>query len=389
MKTYFWKAFLISCIYFFASANALFSQQYDLRFVNQITSCLTEEIFIDVEIKASSVPEQFNLGIQNYRFNFNTSAVPEINPPIGPPNTNPPDRSVFIQFEGSVSGMVAGSFYGPHTLTGSSGNLVSYNVTLLFGGGFPITFDTWTQVGRLRMSMADPMPPCLTLTWDQGSTLILAQVGGSPVVATAGTFEDITICGICATLPIELSRFDVKEENCNAVLEWETLSETNNSHFVVEVSEDGEMFESIGEVEGVGNSTSVNQYRFTAPLTTKDNYFRLKQVDLNSEVSYSEVKFIEASCNDVFAESGVMSLFPNPVSSGKQFSLRIKTGIEGAGHIRVTDSRGQLVKIYDVEVAEGLNSLELDLPELPNGLYFLQFTSSSWQSSLLKLVISD
>ena len=67
-----------------------------------------------------------------------------------------------------------------------------------------------------------------------------------------------------ATLPIELSYFNGKLVGLHSFLDWETLSETNNDHFIIERSTDNTVsFREIGTVPGIGNSTQPFQYSFT------------------------------------------------------------------------------------------------------------------------------
>ena len=374
MITVFWKNSLLPFLILVSFSFGLKAQgpQYDLRFVHHVTDCVAEEIFIDLEIKASTPTSTFGLGLQNYKFNFNLTTVPAISPPIGPPNSNPPDQSVYISQELTISGSVAGSLYAVHTLTGSSGNLVSYNVNILSGPGYPITFDTWVPIGRLRMNLADPMPPCLNLEWDFGNTLVLT---GSVTLAAPGTLNNLTICGICQSLPIELAHFDITKSGCEAVLEWKTLTETNNSHFIIERSQDGKTFEEIGQVEGSGNSSSLN-------------YYRIRQVDSNGESRVSEIKIIHSPCNDAEGGAGFVSVYPNPVSPGNEINITVNAPEEGTFVLEVMDAKMQIVKKYNFNLSKGSNLLPLHLVDFDIGLHFLRFVSPEWQSDSARFIIS-
>ena len=66
------------------------------------------------------------------------------------------------------------------------------------------------------------------------------------------------------------------------LLNWQTASEMNNDHFVVERSADGENFEELFSVTGKRFSSETSDYfgidRYPFPST---NYYRLKQVDVD------------------------------------------------------------------------------------------------------------
>ena len=64
-------------------------------------------------------------------------------------------------------------------------------------------------------------------------------------------------------------------------ISWETESELNNSHFVLEHSIDGVVFNSIATIEGNGTTTSSSDYVYSHRLSNALNYYRLKQFDFD------------------------------------------------------------------------------------------------------------
>jgi len=85
-----------------------------------------------------------------------------------------------------------------------------------------------------------------------------------------------------SNLPIELISFEGSKKEEYNVLKWQTASEHNNSHYILERSSTGDYTEKdvINVVNGAGNSTQLLDYDFVdtdAPETI--NYYRLTQVD--------------------------------------------------------------------------------------------------------------
>ena len=78
-----------------------------------------------------------------------------------------------------------------------------------------------------------------------------------------------------------------------------------------------------------------------------------------------------------------MSLFPNP-SSGL-VSLELQSNVEGNAHIQLTDMAGRIVMAQNASIAEGNNSLQLQLSELAAGSYQLSVKTESayWVEKLL------
>ncbi|MEQ9230223.1 MAG: hypothetical protein RIF46_06035, partial [Cyclobacteriaceae bacterium] len=114
-----------------------------------------------------------------------------------------------------------------------------------------------------------------------------------------------------APLPVEWTYFRAKDTGKGVSLEWQTASEQNADRFIVEYSTDGENFISTGEVKAAGESTVLIDYEFIHPNPQKGvNYYRLKQMDLDGQFEYSEVKSVTIRPMN-FA---VAEIFPNPAT---------------------------------------------------------------------------
>jgi hypothetical protein len=126
-------------------------------------------------------------------------------------------------------------------------------------------------------------------------------------------------------------------------LEWATASEKNSDYFEVQKSIDGRNFEAIGRVGAAGNSTDKRVYHFidqhSLPTIV---YYRLKQVDLNGEFSYSTIRVLNAPL--VYA----MNVFPNPVT-GQFINVDMNDNFQGIVRCRVTDISGRLLEEHVFE----------------------------------------
>lgn len=126
-------------------------------------------------------------------------------------------------------------------------------------------------------------------------------------------------------LPVELVSFEAKYQNDNLVkIDWSTSSEKNNGSFVIERSYNAKNFETIGSVEGKGDSNEISSYVFydNAPLPGV-NYYRLVQIDKDEngnanlgKKTYSRIVSVEMPNNSNFVIS------PNPSSSN--FNIELK-----------------------------------------------------------------
>lgn len=97
-------------------------------------------------------------------------------------------------------------------------------------------------------------------------------------------------------LPIELASFTGKNENRRNRLDWMTATEKNNSHFDVERSSDGAIWEVIATVEGNGNSVEPKHYSlYDENYRHVVNYYRLNQFDYDGLSKKSEIIAIDNS----------------------------------------------------------------------------------------------
>ncbi|MFD1630403.1 discoidin domain-containing protein [Pseudopedobacter beijingensis] len=111
-------------------------------------------------------------------------------------------------------------------------------------------------------------------------------------------------------LPVKYLSFDVKQQSEGVVLEWITAYEKNNSHFIIERSSEGINFEAIGELAGkVNSSAAVNYIWNDKNPVTGNNYYRLKQVDLDGKYEYSNIRAI-----NFLLPVKAIRIYPNPVN---------------------------------------------------------------------------
>jgi hypothetical protein len=119
-------------------------------------------------------------------------------------------------------------------------------------------------------------------------------------------------------LPVEFLYFkaDYNSNKREAILNWATAKEWENSHFEVERSIIGiKGFEKVGEVEGMGWTDQVTEYQFIdqqLPLGSHNVLYRLKQVDFSGEFQYSDV--VSLRLPGVTFTHGVWRAYPNPTN---------------------------------------------------------------------------
>jgi hypothetical protein len=148
----------------------------------------------------------------------------------------------------------------------------------------------------------------------QGAASLLgnAAVEGRILVTSGAINMEVNTVAICdLMLPVELTGFDLSVYEKSIFINWQTSSEWNNSHFVIEKSSLGLVFNDLAKITACGTIHSTTNYSHLDPEPLVGvNYYRLKQVDADGQYSYSDVKTI------IFDPVSVLiQVFPNPVVS--------------------------------------------------------------------------
>ena len=104
------------------------------------------------------------------------------------------------------------------------------------------------------------------------------------------------------------------------------------------------------------------------PNLSGANYYRLRIVDENGQFSYSETVEIRFGSG-----VGLTSLFPNPVENGGSLQVSYYAESEIPLRLQLFDLRGKELFRNEHVVTEGANQFQVDLPELPEGVYLARF----------------
>jgi hypothetical protein len=233
-----------------------------------------------------------------------------------------------------------------------------------------------------------------------------SNVGVSNIDMSANYIQQNGLSGVTtlaiaeggAALPIQLASFNAAPvpQSEDVVLTWTTLSETNNFGFFVEQSAgtlEGFADAPNGFVEGHGTTLDRHNYVWTArDVPPGVYYFRLRQVDLDGTIHYTEAVRVEvkvATGVDNARMPAVFALrqnFPNPFNP----STRIQFTVEERAQtkLQVYNLLGQEVAtLFTGEAQPGqLYAVSFDGSSLPNGAYFYRLTSGE-KTSLKKMIL--
>jgi hypothetical protein len=183
-------------------------------------------------------------------------------------------------------------------------------------------------------------------------------------------------------LPVELLDFRAEKEAKSNLIRWETASEINLSHFIVERSNDGENFYQVGVLPARGNSSSNMVYELEdKDYLHKTLYYRISSVDYDGEDQKSDVVALTRQLGeDIF----VSSVYPNPADDN--FSIEINSSSSQTVKLSLFNALGELIFAEKESCSNGMNTFEYSLADLPAGIYGV-FVENNGNVEVIKLVV--
>ncbi len=209
--------------------------------------------------------------------------------------------------------------------------------------------------------------------WNGVSWLDLGPVNTATneITATVSSFSDFT-AGEPSVFPVEWLSLSATPVNGHVKVDWSTATEVNSDYFGVERSTDQKLWNELGTVKAAGTTSTPSNYAFTDRQPTQGrNFYRLKQVDVNGNFSYSPQ--VEA-----LIHMQTFRAYPTPVTDVLQLELGA-----AAYEVSLIDVSGRELKAWS-----GLTgNSSVSVNEMPAGVYFIRVTApgvTPWQQMILK-----
>ena len=277
------------------------------------------------------------------------------------------------------------------TITGEPNPQINTDYT------YTITSTTYATYYKWMIRAIDRTPPVVIeaacpngtdpcIVSGQGTTSVVINFGSNigedyrvlciPFDANPGTLaapSDACYAAISlfptTTLPVEWGYFSLDEKNGDILLQWQTLSETNNHEFEIQKSFDAEYFNSIASVPGSGNSNIPVEYSFLDENSeTGITYYRIRQIDFDGKESYSKVLSV---INENPAPGiEINTLFNQTITVSTELDILYPVQME------LFNSEGKQIYHSEPFTLNGGYALTFQLPTIPEGVYFLHLYGS-------------
>jgi len=232
---------------------------------------------------------------------------------------------------------------------------------------------TYTRIVTISIQYTTA-PSTGSISWFTGIPNYVVNDGSNNLIT--GTRETVPSELNNIPLPVELTSFTSKFLNDKIQLNWETKTEVNNHGFNVEKRINEGDWNSIGFVEGHGNSISPKEYSYI----DKDLFaggskfqYRLKLVDNDGSFEYSDVVEVEVVPNQYELSQN----YPNPFNP----STTIRFSLPQASQIKISIYNmigEQVATIADGMYEAGYHKVTFNASNLPSGAYVYRIESSDF-----------
>ncbi len=188
---------------------------------------------------------------------------------------------------------------------------------------------------------------------------------------------------ISGALSVNLVNFTGKNEaNKKTLLSWTTTGEINNDHFEIQKSGTNTDFKTIGTVRGNGTTSQTHNYSFTDNFPEDgDNYYRLREIDINGTVSYSPIVIVRFNFKKI-------AIYPNPAQN-KIYITNNDNFSKGRNvYVQLVDYSGKTLYKQQSKT-DGINIITFDIPaKISNGMYILIVTNADGDKQGAKIFIN-
>ncbi|MEP6681603.1 MAG: T9SS type A sorting domain-containing protein [Parafilimonas sp.] len=178
-----------------------------------------------------------------------------------------------------------------------------------------------------------------------------------------------------------LLNFYANADDKKVLLQWETATETNNDHFIIQRSANGSSgWSNIATIKSKGNSLETQSYStYDIHPFNGDNYYRLIQFDKDGNTVTSAIKLVTIK----LAQAHV-KIYPNPANGNAFITLENYAG--NTIHITVTDINGRNILSKNIEVTSNGNYKIPFVNKPVAGIYSVAVSGTNLNNNI-KLVI--
>jgi trimeric autotransporter adhesin len=182
------------------------------------------------------------------------------------------------------------------------------------------------------------------------------------------SFSSFYFLSSASTLPFDLLSFTGKAVSDAAKLEWVVNNEQDVISYTIQRSLDNTTFEDIATVDAKKSQAANITYNYTdfnAGKLAPTVYYRIHSNENSGTRKFSNIISINFASLLV---TGV-TVFPNPVT--EKTMVMINAIADETANLKIVDNTGRVIRVMEVNLVKGKNSIQLDLTKFKPGIYFI------------------
>ncbi len=164
--------------------------------------------------------------------------------------------------------------------------------------------------------------------------------------------------------PISFGYISAQYEKGYSYIRWTTYSETEDNYFEIEHSLNGQTWEKVGQVDGLGlSSSTTTSYDFKHKnLIEGIQYYRIKQVDvLNDQAEYSDIVSITAEDLPLLN-----------VAALTKHSFNVLSAQEGLAQFKIYSTMGQIISEGTFDAVPGNQNIYYQSKIVGSGVVMIE-----------------
>ncbi len=247
------------------------------------------------------------------------------------------------------------------------GTLATNGTYTLTSNAITPTFNVqWNKISGVGGTIVNPNSQNTNVTGLSEGNYIFELV----VTNTCGVFKDTVnlFFTSAGNLPVKLISFNGNRNNENTdALTWQVADELDMKNYEVQLSENGIDFKMIGEVAISNISSNNKKYGFTNnSIFYAINYYRLKMVNNDGSFAYSNILKLSSKQKNI----NELNVSPNPAKAN--LIVTIHSFETHSSVIEIVNLIGQHLFKKSIQIFKGVNTIPVDVSNLPKGVFFLK-----------------
>ncbi len=190
------------------------------------------------------------------------------------------------------------------------------------------------------------------------------------------TFTVFTVSQAAGVLPASSLKLNAAKVNNAIEVKWSTINEINTTICLVERSNNGVDFAPVFTTNAAGNIAAKNYSFSDKNFRLGNNYYRIKMLDADGRISYSNIMQVVVKANPAFV------VLNNPTTANR-IAVQANALEDGLYTIALTGSNGQVIKSSEITIAGNAAIMTLSLNnKLAAGIYYIRISGNNVSNTL-------